>query len=196
MTTVSKSLELGDSNQLNENENKHYNVEEYKTMMQFSGPWAVDRVSEIHIVKVYNVVTCSISYIDGDAPDFIAPTIIESVPFTLDPDYPYKAPKNLLGKLPQRFLPRNTPQDSNNGTDEAFTKTFSIPGSVGGVGFGNLLTILNKPAGVVGSENNGEIKIGYNMSSSGFISRAVTIEPTSLSWLTDSNLNTHTTYIN
>lgn len=197
MATTVKSLVLGDSNQIVENNNKHFNVEEYKTLMQFSGPWAVDKIAEIHIMKLYNTVTFMMSYIEGEPPaDNVPYTIIQSVPFTLNVQYPYMAEKNLTGKIPQRFLPRNSPLDTQKGTDEPFNKSFGVAGSQHGTGFNHLLTIQNKPYGYFGYEDNGIIKIGFNMSTGGFNNGTTTIEPTCLSWLTDSNINVHASYVN
>lgn len=181
------SLSLGDSNQLVVNKDKHYNLEEYITTMQFTGPWTTDKACEIHIMKNYNIVTCYISWLNGDLDTGdVAGVLIESVPFTLLGDY---INKNTLGKLPQRFLPKNTLNEVTIGGVEAFSKSFSVPALQKGVGFNSLMTIYNAPQSDVTNVNNGIVKFGYNMANQGFTNPTTSIQPSSLSWLTDSNLN-------
>lgn len=181
------SLYIGDSNQLVINKNQHYNLEEYKTVMQFKGPWAVDKICEIHIMKNYNIVTCYLSWIEGEADTGdVAGIQMESVPFTLPGDHDLK---NTDGKLPQRFLPKNTFYDVTKGGIEAHSKTFSVPSLQKGVGFNSLMTIYNAPQSDPTNIDNGVIKFGYNVSNQGFVNPTASIQPTSLTWLTDSNLN-------
>ena len=192
MSTL-KSLIIGDTNQIIEKPGKHYNVEEYKTCMQFTGPWDEDHFCEIHIVKIYNVCTMYISSIHGQLPNVIKPeTLIRGVPWTLTPlnvvDYPNQAPKNVTGRIPTRFLMRNSPSDIlDNGTNnEAFWKSLSVPGIHNSTGFGMMLTIKNDKFDV---GDNGLITFSFNMSAVGFTQSDTSIQPSCVTYLAPSNIN-------
>lgn len=187
-----KSLYLGNSNQLLSSDEKHYNIEEYKTCMQFSGPWDIDKLAEIHITKVYNTCTMHISLIGGENKMGTQPKIIKSVPYDLTPIdtevYPAQATKNLTGRIPSRFLPRNTASDIFFDTPDGggIIKSFPVSGIQNGTGFAHLMTIMNdnrKP------DETGQIKFGFNMSTSGFTNKDASIQTQDISYLTNTNMN-------
>jgi hypothetical protein len=187
-----KTLYLGNSNQLLASDEKQYNIEEYKTCMQFNGPWDIDKLAEIHITKIYNACTMHISVIAGENSMGTAGKIIQSVPYDLTPInvevYPNQAPKNLTGRIPSRFLPRNTASDIFYETPDGagIIKSFPVAGINNKTGFAHLMTIMNdnrKPS------ETGQIKFGFNMSTGPFNNKDASIQTQDISYLTNTNMN-------
>lgn len=187
------SLVLGDSNQIVENKNKHYNVEEWKRTFQFASPcWggSYKRLTQIHIVKIYNVVTFHISHIVGQAfpgpggksdnGDIFSEPVTKPIPEGFPPG---------ADRVPQRFLPRVTASDLDGGV-EGFFKSFPVPATNNDVGSFGLFAIPNFPKDSPDRYLNGLIRIGWNGSPNGLFTHSdASIQPTSLSWVAQSNLN-------
>jgi len=179
-------LSLGNSNQIVDKPNSHYNVEEYTAKFQFTCPaWTNgDRVIDIHMVKIYNTVTCYIGKIEGDEP--IVPTVtierIRAVPGTLPDADP-------TGVIPNRFLPMNSQSDLLATGDEGYIKTFPLLGTSNATGFIHHLVIPHYPVEHPSFADSGKIEIGFNCSTQGFIHSDAGTEPTCLHWLTNSNVN-------
>lgn len=180
-----QDLVLGSSNQILSAPGRHYNVEELAMKIQFSCPaWTGDRVIDVHLVKIYNTVTCYIGKIEGDEPITISPSIkrIKAVAGTLPQAHP-------TGIIPNRFLPMNSQSDHLATADDGYIKTFPILGTANGTGFSHHLVIPHYPKGHPSYADNGKIEIGFNCSTQGFQHSDAGTEPTCLNWITNSNTN-------
>lgn len=184
------SLILGDSNQTIASNGSHYNIEEYKrTFQMHCTSWASDKPVQIHIVKLFNTVTFHMSVIQGDLISVAGvPGTMSSVPWTLGIVPENYDPVSLDGRIPNRFLPRNTSRDVQIGS-EGYYKSFPVTGINNGTGFTHLLTILHAPVGAPEFGDNGILNVGYNNSNSTFSHSDCGLNPTSISYLTNSNIN-------